>query len=142
MPTTPVRVWLAARYPDDLVFYFVNDPLPFHRRARPAAIAALEAYEQGGDEGFYRMHDVLFRNQDALQTDDLVRYAVDLGLDGLAMRRALAEREHEDRIDRDIALANSLDVDGTPTTFIGDERIVGAQPFEVFQQAVERALGR
>jgi len=133
---------LATTYPGDVVFYFVNYPLPFHRRARPAAIAALEAYEQGGDEAFFRMHDMLFQNQDHLLTDDLVRYAVDLGLDGLAMRRALAEREHEDTIDRDIGIANELGVDGTPTTFVGDEQIVGAQPFSVFQEATERALGR
>lgn len=133
---------LAEAYPDQVVFYFVNFPLPFHRRARPAATAALEAYEQGGDEAFYRMHDLIFRNQNALRAEDLVEYARQLGLDPEAMRRALADREHDATIDRDLELANSLGVTGTPTTFVNREEISGAVPYATFRAAVERALER
>lgn len=133
---------LREEFPDDVAIYFVNYPLPFHDRARPAAIAALEAFEQGGSDAFYRMHDKLFENQRSLATEDLLRFTVELGLDADAMRIALAEREHESEIDRDIELAGRLGVDGTPTTFVGGEIIVGAQPYSEFRDAVERALGR
>ena len=39
---------------------FKHNPLPFHARALPAAIATEEARAQGGDAKFWAMHDALF----------------------------------------------------------------------------------
>jgi protein-disulfide isomerase len=54
-----------------------NMPLPFHDKAKPAAIAAMAANEQGK---FWQMHDILFKNQQALGPDDLQKYAQEIGL--------------------------------------------------------------
>ena len=57
------------------VHIWMNNPLPFHQNAGPAAQAALEAYQQGGDAKFWQMHAKLFENQRALERADLERYA-------------------------------------------------------------------
>ena len=40
-----------------------NLPLPFHKQAMPAAQAAMEAYDQKGDQAFWRFHDKLWEAQ-------------------------------------------------------------------------------
>ena len=45
-----------------------NLPLPFHNNAKPAAIAAMAANQQGK---FWQMHEKLFKNQQALAAADL-----------------------------------------------------------------------
>src|SRR5690606_726987 len=67
----PTMDSLVERYGRDLRIVWRNNPLPFHQNAPGAAAAALEAYAQRGDEGFWRMHDVLFENQRALARPQL-----------------------------------------------------------------------
>ena len=55
----------------------------------PYAQRAAEAAEAAGAQGsFWEMHDLLFENQDALEDEDLARYAASLGLDA---RRLISE---------------------------------------------------
>jgi len=83
-----------------------HNPLPFHANARLAAMAAAEAQAQQGNTGFFRMHDLLFANQQALERGDLERYAQELGLDLARFRRALDQSVHAQRIDQDSAAAS------------------------------------
>ena len=57
---------LEEAFPGKLRFSFRQNPLPFHARALPAAIAAEEARAQGGDAKFWAMHDKLFELAPAL----------------------------------------------------------------------------
>ncbi len=61
---------ILKAYPNDVKLVFKNMPLPFHKNAKPAALAALAAGKQGK---FWEMHDKLFENQgklgDALYTE-------------------------------------------------------------------------
>jgi predicted DsbA family dithiol-disulfide isomerase len=56
------------------------------------------------------------------------------------VREVLAGREHEDEVQADIAQAQAFGAGGVPF-FVIDEKygISGAQPVEVFSQALERA---
>jgi protein-disulfide isomerase len=54
---------LQEDYGDKLRLVIKHNALPFHPRARPAAIAAMAAHEQGK---FFEYHDKLFANQKAL----------------------------------------------------------------------------
>jgi protein-disulfide isomerase len=132
---------LVVRYGDRVRFVWRNLPLPFHASARPAAAAAMEAFAQRGDEGFWAMHDLLFEHQRALQREDLERYAAELGLDVARFRTALDRGVHDPAIDADVeairAAAGSI---GTPGILVGDRLVMGAQPVEVFSEAIESAL--
>ena len=86
----------------------------------PHALAAAAAAEAAALQGrFWDMHELLFRRYEALEDGDLLRYAVQLGLDASVFDRDRAGRAVAYRIRRDVdsALASGQ-VLGTPTLFI------------------------
>jgi len=115
-------------------------PLSFHQHAREAAAFALEARAQKGDAAFWKAHDVMFANQDALTRADLLGYAATLGLDAQKVEAALSDGRHNLAIDTDLELASKAGIDGTPTFVINGYEVVGAQPFRAFRRVIERAL--
>ena len=70
---------IEKAYGKDVRVAFKHNPLPFHQNAMPAAQAAIAAQKQGDDK-FWKMHDTLFKNQQALDADSLVKYAGELQL--------------------------------------------------------------
>ena len=86
----------------------------------PHALAAAAAAEAAARQGrFWDMHELLFRRQKALEDGDLLRYAVQLGLDAAVFDRDRTGAAVADRIRRDVdsGLASGQ-VLGTPTLFI------------------------
>jgi protein-disulfide isomerase len=116
---------------------FKDLPLPFHDRARPAHEASRCAGEAGK---FWPYHDRLFAEQPAFERDDLIRYAVDLGLDRVAFVRCLDERRFAPAVEADVAQARALGINGTPTFLINGRTLVGAHPVETFRSVIDEAL--
>jgi len=133
---------LRTQYGNDLRVVWKNNPLPFHDKAGPAAEAALEAHAQRGNEGFWRMHEVLFQNQQHLDRPDLERYAQQIGLDMTRFRAAMDGHTHQAAITRDQALATAVGAQGTPNMYINGTNIVGAQPIERFRTIIDQVLAR
>ncbi len=131
---------LRARYGNDLRVVWRHEPLAFHPNARPAAEASLEAFAQRGNAGFWRMHDLLFANQQHLDRADLERYARSAGLDLARFRSALDQHSHAAAIESDHALAGRVEASGTPHFFINGRRFVGAQPEGAFVTRIDAAL--
>jgi protein-disulfide isomerase len=131
---------LLREHPDTVRLVFRQNPLPFHDHAMPAAEAALEVWEQGGDEMFWRYHDLLFANQRALTRADLERYAAQVGADPRGVADALDAHRHRPRIRADQDMAVRLDTRGTPAFFINGRKLMGAQPYEEFEAIVREEL--
>ncbi len=131
---------VVERYGADVRIVWMNNPLPFHQNAGPAAEAALEIHRQQGDEAFWRFHDLLFENQRALSRADLERYAQSVGADMTAFRRALDDHPHEPTIEAQQALAAQLGARGTPGFFINGRQLRGAQPLARFVEVIDGAL--
>src|SRR5690606_32272757 len=91
------------------------------------AEAAEEARAQGGDPAFWRYHDALFESGE-LGESALVAHATRLGLDAERFRVALRGRVHREAIEDDLALADELGVDGTPTLFVNGRALLGVPP--------------
>jgi protein-disulfide isomerase len=136
----PTLKQLDEAFPGKLRWAFKHNPLPFHQRALPAALAAEAAREQKGDAGFWAMHDRLFESAPALDQASLEQAATAVGLDLGRFRAALADKAAEPRIRRDQALVTSLGASGTPAFFINGRKVSGAQPFENFRAVVEEEL--
>jgi protein-disulfide isomerase len=123
-----------------------NDPLPMHPDAPLAAEAALEAYEQQGNVGFWKMHDLLFANQpsktgaEGLKRPALDGYAQQLGLDMAKWNFALDSRKHKAEVDADSQAATAAGITGTPAFVVGGYFINGAQPELRFQRLIDRVL--
>jgi protein-disulfide isomerase len=114
-----------------------NLPLPFHNNAKPAAIAAMAANQQGK---FWQMHDILFKNQSALSADDLAKYAQEIGLNMGKFKAALEDKKIAADIEADSAMGGKIGARGTPAFFINGHFLSGAQPFERFKATIDEEL--
>lgn len=112
----------------------------------PESTWAAQAAECAADQGkFWQYHDVLFEkqqgeNQGTFNKDKLVGFARDLGLDMAQFEPCLNGDKTLQRVQADTNEAQQYGVRGTPTFFINGRPLVGAQPIEAFQQAIEEAL--
>jgi protein-disulfide isomerase len=116
---------------------FKDFPLASHDHARPAAEAARCAGELGK---YWPYHDRLFANQPRFERDDLVQYAMAVGLEQAPFTKCLDEHRFRAQVEADMAQGRAAGVTGTPTFFINGEKLVGAHPIENFRRAVNDAL--
>lgn len=117
---------------------FRNLPLSFHSNAEPAALAALCAGEQ---DKFWEFHDGLFENQNSLGTTLYNDLAEGLELDMDDFEECYDSNKYQDWIQADMGKARQSGVTGTPAFLVNGELITGAQPYSVFETAIEEALG-
>lgn len=136
----PALNQVEKTYAGRLRIVWRNMPLSFHQDARPAAMAAMEAYAQKGDAGFWKMHELLFTNQSNLDRSSLETYAQKAGLDLTRFRDALDQNSHDASIKLDESAASAAGIDGTPAFIINGYHLSGAQPFAKFKKVIDRAL--
>ncbi len=110
---------MMTAFQGKLRFVFKHMPLPFHPKAKPAAIAAEAAGKQGK---FWQMHDLLFKNQSSLERATFIKLATDLGLDRAQFEKDLDDKQLVARVDRDFGEANRAAIPGTPTFYVNGQR--------------------
>src|SRR5262249_7892273 len=96
------------------------------------------------------MHDRLFANQKELARPDLSKHAQAIGLNVGNFDQCLDSGKSTARIRKDLAEAEKLQANGTPTFFVGltdgnssqikGTRIVGAVPYQTFKDAIDKLL--
>jgi len=106
-----------------------------------AALASECAAEQGK---FWEYHDQLFSNRGgmAFTQTKLEAYGRALGLKEADFKRCLSTGKYRNKVEGETAVAASLGVRGTPTFFVNERLMVGAQPFTAFQAVIEEELNR
>ena len=137
----PVIKRIQERLGPRIRFVFRHFPLSeIHPHAKHAAEAA-EAAGAQSDELFWRMHDTLYENQDALSDADLKEYAAQLDLDTERFERELDNHEHEESVREDFSSGARSGVNGTPTLFINGERYDGPRDFDSLLEELAKAGG-
>jgi protein-disulfide isomerase len=136
----PTVEQILKEYPKDVKFVWRNMPLAFHADAPLAAEAAHEAFTQAGNKGFWKYHDKLFANQQAIKRPDLEKYAAELGLDVARFKAALDARTHKAFVEKDMEVAKQAGVAGTPAFTVNGYFVSGAQPFPAFDKVIKLAL--
>jgi len=134
---------LERAFPNKLRFVWHDYPLPFHEHALPAAIVAREVRAEKGDAGFWKVHDLMFRDQGvdgALSSEMFNKYASELQLDRARFVAAQTDGRHDAELARDKALAQSAHINGTPAFVINGYYVSGAQPLSAFKHVVRYAL--
>lgn len=116
-------------------------PLSFHAQAQKAAEAAECAGEEG-DEAYYKMHDLLFTNGVAGGVATFKGYAAQLGLNQANFDNCLDSGAMAAEVAKDTQEGQAAGVTGTPGFKVGTQLVSGAQPFSVFQQAIEAELAK
>ncbi len=128
---------LMTKNPNQIRLVFKHFPLPFHNNALLAHKAAEAAKIQGK---FWQYYEILYDNRQALTRDDLILYANTLNLDEDQFIADMDSNKVAQIIENDIEYGSAMNVTGTPIFFINGKVLVGAQPLESFQDAVNNAL--
>lgn len=135
-----VEVWPRIRetFPDQVRLVYIDFPLTsIHGNAAQAS----EASHCAGDQNqFWQYHDLLFKAESGLGVEAYKQYATDLGLDLEEFDACLENRKYQEKIQANMRYAADLGVRSTPTFFINGIAVVGAQPFEVFQDIIIKEL--
>lgn len=134
---------LKKQYGKRLKIVWRHLPLPHHANAQLSAEASLEALAQLGNAGFWKYHSLLFANQrreGGLCRGALEECAARIGLNAKRFSASLDTRAHRATVARDISDARRAGIEHTPGTVLNRYFINGAQPLDVYQQAVEQAL--
>jgi protein-disulfide isomerase len=134
----PIVKALQKRLGDQVRFVFRNMPLA---EAHPHAEHAAEAAEAAGAQGkFWEMHDMLYENQDALEDEDLARYAKALHLDVPRFAKEMEGHAYFERVRADFSSGVRSGVNGTPSFFINGVRHDGPFDLRSLLAAIEEAL--
>lgn len=104
-----------------------------------AARAALAAHRQ---DRYVAFHQALMRVAGKVGEDAVLATAAELGLDIERLKADMEDPEIQVSIDRNLALAEALRVNGTPGFVIGEEILRGAADFETLQGLIERERAR
>ncbi len=136
--TLPALKQAKAIYGDRVEVVYRHFPLA---SIHPLAMKAAEASECAADQGmFWPYHDLLFENQNAFRDEQLLSYAKRLGLDREMFSQCLASGIKRAVIQQDVQEGMTLGLQGTPTFFINDQRLDGAQPFSAFKEIIDEEL--
>lgn len=127
-------------------YAFMDFPLDMHKDAAGASEAAACAGVKGR---FWDMRDRLFQAQKALTRDDVLGYAVDIGLERISFASCL-NGEMGPRVRRNIAEGRRLGVSVTPTFVLGyvqpdgsvrtAKLLRGSHPVQVFRDVINEML--
>lgn|SRR5882724_990744 len=125
---------------EDICFVFRHFPLT---QVHPHAEGAAEASEAAGAQRrFWAMHDLLFENQQTLDSRNLVSFAEMLELDIERFVQELEARVYSQRVREDFMSGVRSGVNGTPAFFINGIRHDGSWELAPLLAAIENARAR
>lgn len=139
----PIVTKILEDYKGKVKFVFRHFPLPSHKNARAAAMAAEAA---GSQDKFFEMHGLLYENQAEWSESNnpideyFVTYAEELKLDPEKFKAALSNKTYEAIIQQGVTDGTTVGVTATPTFFINEEKITGGLPYEEFKAKIDTAL--
>lgn len=128
---------VRKRYGARLLVRIRHNPLPFHKQARLASIAAVAAEPYGKDR---RLIKRLLGHQQALDRASLLGHAAAVGVPRGPFAAALDDPALAARVDHDHALAQAIGLSGTPAFTVNGFVIKGAQPLERFVERIDAEL--
>ena len=133
----PVLKRAMAEYKDKIRFVVRDFPLEtIHENAFQAAQAANAANAQGK---FFEYTELLYNNQDSLDTASLKELAAKIGLDRKQFDADLDSGKYAEEVRKDMADGANYGITSTPTIFVNGIKIRQFSA-ESFKKAIERAL--
>jgi protein-disulfide isomerase len=143
---------IIKQYVDTGKIRYVMRNFPLEE-AHPFAEKAAEAAECAAEQGkYWEAHERLFRTQQLLDLQPLVREAASLGMDESSYRDCLGSGKKTQKVKADVADGLKIGVEATPTFYFGykDDQdptkvralkmLTGAQPEISFAQILEYLL--
>ncbi|MBD2043070.1 DsbA family protein [Microcoleus sp. FACHB-672] len=127
------------KHKDKVTLTYKHLPLTqLHPEALPAAKAAWAAQQQGK---FWEYHDALFNQSDKLGEPLYGTIAKNLKLDEARFNKDRQSAAAEAAIQKDVQMAESLGISGTPFFTLNGETLAGAIELPELEKALERVVG-
>lgn len=110
------------------------------------SVRAGEAAYCANDQGRFRAyHDELYRRQGGLNSGafsdaNLRQIAASLNLDQTRFASCLQDGKYRGAVEASHREAGARGVTATPTVFIGNNKVVGAQPFSIYKRLIDEQL--
>lgn len=111
-----------------------------HANAKPAAIAAQCVADLAGSDAFFKFHDGLFADQEALGQplyEKLARKIDSLNFD--KFKQCVAKKDSLAEVEDDFKAGVAAGVNGTPTTFVNGKAVEGSDETSL-RAAIDEAL--
>jgi protein-disulfide isomerase len=130
---------LLADFDEQVKFVFRDFPVITPAYDRRAAEVAQCALDQSND-AFWAFHDTLYTHVEVgASTDELVGWALALGLDEEALRACVDSGIHESTVAYDLERGLALGLPGTPSFLINEQRVFAASESSL-RAAIQQAL--
>ncbi len=139
----PVLKEVKEAFKNELRFVYRHFPLPMHRNAVAASLAAEAAGKQGK---FWEMSDLLYAKQkewDKKTSEDrgmFEKYATELGLNLEQFKTDMQNDELRKKIEAQRSSGDDLNVRGTPSFFLNGESITNPSNAEAFKNLIRAKL--
>ncbi len=133
---------IEPRYPRAR-FIFKDLPLvKIHPWAMTASLAARCVYQQNPD-AFWKVHDAIFDNQDAITSenawDKMLTFATQAGVQPDSFRACMISPEAKRAVEANMADARALKIGSTPTIFVNGRPLLGG-PSDSLEQYITYEL--
>jgi protein-disulfide isomerase len=126
---------LQEKYGNQVEVRIQNFPLSFHTDAELLAKAQICANEEAA-LGDYTAYLFEAGKASGSTVDQLADKFAELGGAEGSFRDCLAADQTSEKLKEEIAAAEELEVNSTPTTFVGGKKIAGALPIEDFEKLI------
>lgn len=129
-------------YEGKVRFAYKHLPLPFHNWAEPGSIA-MECVRQQSPEAAWRVYDEMFKNQKAVNLQNVKDKAFEFageGVDKAKYDACFDNKETVQAVRAQKAEAASLGITGTPSFVVNGRLVKGAQPAAKFKAIIDDEL--
>lgn len=139
----PDLMALLEKNKTTLAWVYRHYPLGGHPKAQKSAEATECAAEQKGNDGFWKMTDLIFEKMPAMELADLPDLAQSMDLNKNAFIRCLDSGKYTPKVNEQRANGDGAGVLGTPSSFIYDLKtgkvklVKGALPFSELQSELD-----
>ncbi|MFH1439208.1 MAG: thioredoxin domain-containing protein [Candidatus Woesearchaeota archaeon] len=133
----PVIYEVLEHYKGKVNIQFKSFHLPSHKLSFKASMAADCALDQGK---YYEYHKELFLQQTELNDESFINIAKELGMDLDEFSECMKSEKHKAEVNSDSLMGLHAGVQGTPTFFVGEQKIVGPKPFKTFKKVIDEEL--
>lgn len=133
-------------YNGKIAWVYRQFPLQFHPKAQKSAEAVECAADEGGNDAFWKIADLIFEKMPAMELAQLPELASQIGLNQTTFQQCLDSGKFEKKVKDQQAEGSQAGVQATPTGVIYDLKtgktklVEGALPYESLKQELDNFL--
>jgi len=132
----PVVNEILGEYEGKVNIQFKSVAIPDHLDSYTAALSANCFKEQGK---YAEFHNSVF-NLEKVTPNALTALAEKKGLNMTQYDLCMDHEEYKDEVEADTRAGINAGIEGTPTFFVGKEKIVGPKPLKTFKTVIDKEL--